>query len=90
MGLHFNGTVTVARRLSDQPRHPYASTGPFTAGKTTLLRLLVGLIQPEEGTVRAFGTGTRNLDRTALLDAVSVITTRCSSPTTFATVQSET
>jgi len=52
----------------------YAITGPSGAGKTTLLRLLVGLIQPEEGTVRAFGRDTKTLDRTALLDAVSVVT----------------
>ncbi len=36
--------------------------------------LLVGLIQPEKGTVRAFGTDTRTLDGTALLYAVSVVT----------------
>lgn len=54
--------------------HTYAITGPSGAGKTTLLRLLVGLIQPEAGTVRAFGTDTRTLDRTTLLDAVSVVT----------------
>ncbi|WP_312512398.1 ABC transporter ATP-binding protein [Stutzerimonas nitrititolerans] len=54
--------------------HTYAITGPSGAGKTTLLRLLVGLIQPEEGTVRAFGRDTKTLDRTALLDAVSVVT----------------
>ncbi|MBT1119018.1 ABC transporter ATP-binding protein [Stutzerimonas nitrititolerans] len=54
--------------------HTYVITGPSGAGKTTLLRLLVGLIQPEEGTVRAFGTDTGELDRTALLDAVSVVT----------------
>jgi len=54
--------------------HTYAITGPSGAGKTTLLRLLVGLIQSEEGTVRAFGKDTRSLDRTALLDAVSVVT----------------
>ncbi|PKG96386.1 ABC transporter ATP-binding protein [Pseudomonas sp. Choline-3u-10] len=54
--------------------HTYAITGPSGAGKTTLLRLLVGLIQPEKGSVRAFGTDTRALDRTALLDAVSVVT----------------
>lgn len=54
--------------------HTYAITGPSGAGKTTLLRLLVGLIQPEQGTVRAFGAEAKDLDRTALLDAVSVVT----------------
>ncbi|EME01868.1 ABC-type transporter, ATPase and permease components [Stutzerimonas stutzeri NF13] len=54
--------------------HTYAITGPSGAGKTTLLRLLVGLIQPEQGTVRAFGAEAKDLDRSALLDAVSVVT----------------
>jgi len=52
----------------------YAITGPSGAGKTTLLRLLVGLIQPEEGIVRAFSTDATELDRSALLNAVSVVT----------------
>ncbi|MCQ4243177.1 ATP-binding cassette domain-containing protein [Stutzerimonas stutzeri] len=54
--------------------HTYAITGPSGAGKTTMLRLLVGLIQPEQGTVRTFGAEAKDLDRTALLDAVSVVT----------------
>jgi len=67
---------TILSKVDLQIRqgHTYAITGPSGAGKTTLLRLLVGLIKPEAGTVRAFGTDTRSLDRTALLDAVSVVT----------------
>lgn len=67
---------TILSKVDLQIRqgHTYAITGPSGVGKTTLLRLLVGLIKPEEGTVRAFGTDTRSLDRTALLDAVSVVT----------------
>jgi len=67
-------TILDKVELQIRQGHIYAITGPSGAGKTTLLRLLVGLIQPEAGTVRAFGTDTRSLDRTALLDAISVVT----------------
>lgn len=67
-------TILDKVELQIRQGHTYAITGPSGAGKTTLLRLLVGLIQPEAGTVRAFGTYTGELDRTALLDAVSVVT----------------
>jgi len=49
-------------------------TGPSGAGKTTLLRLMCGLIQPEQGSVKAFGVEINALDSRALLDAVSVVT----------------
>ncbi len=67
-------TILDKVELQIRQGHTYAITGPSGAGKTTLLRLLVGLIQPEAGTVRAFGRDTKTLDRTALLDAVSVVT----------------
>ncbi|KRW65143.1 multidrug ABC transporter ATP-binding protein [Pseudomonas sp. TTU2014-096BSC] len=67
-------TILDKVELQIRQGHTYAITGPSGAGKTTLLRLLVGLIQPEAGRVRAFGTDTGELDRTALLDAVSVVT----------------
>ncbi|UEG63270.1 ATP-binding cassette domain-containing protein [Stutzerimonas chloritidismutans] len=67
-------TILDSVDLQIHQGHTYAITGPSGAGKTTLLRLLVGLIQPEAGTVRAFGMDTITLDRTALLDAVSVVT----------------
>ncbi len=67
-------TILDKVELQIRQGHTYAITGPSGAGKTTLLRLLVGLIQPEAGTVRAFGTDTKTLDHTTLLDAVSVVT----------------
>ena len=60
--------------LTIRQGHTYVVTGPSGAGKTTLLRLMCGLIQPEHGTVRAFGVDVNALDSRALLDAVSVVT----------------
>lgn len=60
--------------LTIRQGYTYVVTGPSGAGKTTLLRLMCGLIQPEQGTVRAFGVEVNALDSRALLDAVSVVT----------------
>src|SRR3954451_14292976 len=45
----------------------YGVLGPNGAGKTTFLRMLFGLIRPDQGTIRLFGrtwdeVGTRTLD----------------------------
>lgn len=37
----------------------YAVIGPNGGGKTTLLRIILGLLQPSAGTVRVFGTSPR-------------------------------
>ena len=60
--------------LTIRQGHAYVVTGPSGAGKTTLLRLMCGLIQPQQGSVRAFGVEVNALDSRALLDAVSVVT----------------
>jgi len=60
--------------LTIRQGHTYVVTGPSGAGKTTLLRLMCGLIQPQQGSVRAFGVEVNALDSRALLDAVSVVT----------------
>lgn len=44
--------------------------GPNGAGKTTLLRMLLGLVQPDEGTIELFGRTLGELD-TLVLDGVS-------------------
>ena len=41
--------------LTVQPRDVYGFLGPNGAGKTTALRMLLGLLRPEAGTVRLFG-----------------------------------
>src|SRR5262245_905432 len=41
--------------LSIAPGEFFGIIGPNAAGKTTLLRLMLGLIQPQHGTVRLFG-----------------------------------
>ncbi|WP_312932415.1 ABC transporter ATP-binding protein [Stutzerimonas nitrititolerans] len=60
--------------LTIRQGHTYVVTGPSGAGKTTLLRLMCGLIQPQQGSVKAFGVEINALDSRALLDAVSVVT----------------
>jgi zinc transport system ATP-binding protein len=57
-------TVTLGRQTVLEgvrlavPRGEYvALIGPNGGGKTTLLRLLLGLVRPQSGTVRVFGSG---------------------------------
>jgi ABC-2 type transport system ATP-binding protein len=65
------GDVTAVDHvdLTVQPRDIYGYLGPNGAGKTTTLRLLLGLIRPDAGTVRLFGrdpaTGPAALDGVA-------------------------
>src|SRR3982750_1844507 len=53
-----------------QPGEVYGVLGPNGAGKTTFLRMLFGLIRPDEGTLQVFG---RSWDEhgTGVLDGVS-------------------
>ena len=41
--------------LSVNEREFYAIIGPNGGGKTTLIKLMLGLIQPKKGTIRVFG-----------------------------------
>jgi ABC-2 type transport system ATP-binding protein len=41
--------------LTVEPGDVYGYLGPNGAGKTTTLRMLLGLIRPDEGTIRVFG-----------------------------------
>lgn len=45
--------------LALRPGETVALLGPNGAGKSTTLDLLLGLKQPDSGTVRIFGTGPR-------------------------------
>ncbi|MEH6500529.1 MAG: ABC transporter ATP-binding protein [Pseudoalteromonas distincta] len=54
--------------------YTYAITGPSGAGKTTLFRLLCGLIRPNKGVVSAFGVDFNQMDRKAFFDRVAVVT----------------
>lgn len=49
--------------LAVQPGEFVAVVGPNGAGKTTLLRLALGLLKPDRGEVRLFGTPLRDFDR---------------------------
>ena len=48
------------------PGRVLALVGPDAAGKTTLLRILAGLVEPEAGTVEVFGAPTAELDRSRI------------------------
>ena len=41
--------------LNIESEHSYIITGPSGCGKTTLLRLILGLEKPDEGTVKLLG-----------------------------------
>ena len=52
------------------PGEVYGVLGPNGAGKTTFLRMLFGLIRPDEGTLRVFGRSW-DADGTAVLEGVA-------------------
>lgn len=52
----YNGTPVLSDvNLTVQARELACMVGPNGGGKTTLLRLMLGMIQPDAGTVRIFG-----------------------------------
>ena len=52
----FNGQeVLKGFNLNIEEEHSYIITGPSGCGKTTLLRLILGLDKPDEGTVKLLG-----------------------------------
>lgn len=54
--VSFNGEpVLMGVDLSIYPRDFYAIIGPNGGGKTTLLKVILGLVEPSRGTVRIFG-----------------------------------
>jgi ABC-2 type transport system ATP-binding protein len=58
------GTVTALRNVNFELRRGelLALLGPNGAGKTTLVRMLLGLANPESGSVTVFGADPRNED----------------------------
>lgn len=61
--------------FSTMPRESLAIVGPSGVGKTTLIRLMLGLHQPTKGTVCAFaGRRQRPLDHAALRAATGLVT----------------
>ena len=66
LGMRF-GTLTALSEISARIRAGRITglMGPDAAGKTTLLRLMAGLMQPTTGTVRLLGTDALRLAQTA-------------------------
>lgn len=52
--------------LTVEPGEVFALLGPNGAGKTTAIRVLVGLLRPDEGTVRVCGYDTADCPRQAV------------------------
>lgn len=68
-GVSFNrGTQVIFSQLNLQilPGQITAIMGPSGTGKTTLLKLLGGQLQPEAGSIRVFGQDVAHLSRSAL------------------------
>ncbi len=57
----FGGAVAVdCMDLTVRPGELYALLGPNGAGKTTTLRMIAGLLKPDSGQIRIFGTDSIN------------------------------
>lgn len=50
-----------------------AFAGPSGSGKTTLIKLLVGLYDPEEGSIAYNGTDSRNIDKDELREQIGFV-----------------
>ena len=52
----FNGQKVLDNfNLNIESEHSYILTGPSGCGKTTLLRLVLGLDEPDSGTIKLLG-----------------------------------
>lgn len=76
VSFHYPGSddlVLEHLNLTIKPREKLALVGINGAGKSTLVRLMTGLFLPSSGQVLINGVDTRDLDRTALYKAFSVV-----------------
>jgi ABC-2 type transport system ATP-binding protein len=70
----YRGVAVVDRLdLTVLPGEVYGFLGPNGAGKTTTMRMLLGLVRPDAGTVRLFGRAAHDDPPTALRDVAGIV-----------------
>ena len=77
IGFRYNAQSEPAIRgisLDIEPGQIVAITGPSSAGKTTLLKLVAGLYQPQAGVVRVDGLDLRQIDSAQYRHDVGYVT----------------
>jgi iron complex transport system ATP-binding protein len=87
--LPAGGTRPVLRDLSLalRPGEMVAMVGPNGSGKTTILRLLAGMLRPDAGTVRIDGRDVADWRRDALARRVAVLPQQLDLPAGFRVVE---
>jgi len=76
VGFHFNDGEAILRDVSlkIRPKEAIAFVGPSGSGKTTLVNLIVGLLDPTEGSIRVDGVDRSVLELSLFRSKIGYIT----------------